>query len=153
MRILADQTSTPSRIVLPVMEKLPDNPIIGELVYFNQKPYESMMIYNGQGWIPLYATRNNIWEKHIAEKDQVAFTLAHQFDIDGKSIVVYKDGIRLSPDEFVEASDSVIVYKGKDEEGEDIEILGGEVFEFQIFNVRQTKTFDVKSFNRRRGIC
>lgn len=152
MRVLSDAAVHPSRIVLPVVTDFPDSPIQGELIFFNRIPHNAMMIYTGEGWVPLYTTRNNIWEEHIAEPEQKVFELNTLYDTDGNSLVVYKDGIRLERNQYAEIGRNLVVYKGVDEEsGEDIDIEGGEVFSFQIFNVRKMGTFDVKSFNRRNG--
>lgn len=153
MRVLSDAAVHPNRIILPVLDTFPHNPILGELIYFNKVPHNAIMIFTGEGWIPLYSTRNNIWEEHVAEMDQKIFELANEFDTDGNSIVVYKDGVRLEKSEYVELGRNLIAYRGVDIEGEDIDILGGEVFQFQIFNVKTVGVFDVKSFNRRNGLC
>jgi hypothetical protein len=153
MRILSDAASTPNRIVFPVVNRFPDLPIIGEVLYFNAFPRQGLHIFNGEGWIPLYSSSNNIWETIIAEPEQVMFTLENHYNTDGKSIVVYKDGKRLMPHEYAEIGTNLISYKEQNEEGEDIELAGGEKFEFQLFNVKVLQPFDVKSFNRRVGIC
>lgn len=153
MRILSNDASSPNRIVFPVVDRFPDQPIIGETLYFNCTPRQGLHIYDGNGWMPLYTTNNNIWETQEAEFEQVIFTLENRYNTDGRSIVVYKDGKRLRPYEYAEIGPNLIAYKEKDEEGEDIELQGGEIFEFQIFNSRVLQPFNVKSFNRRVGIC
>lgn len=153
MRVLSDAAVHPLRIVLPVVDSFPDTPITGEIIYFNRSPHQAMMLYTGEGWVPLYTTRNNIWERHIAEPEQKVFDLSNEYDTDGNSLVVYKDGRRLLPHMYAEVGRSIVTYKEVDEEtGEDIELHGGEEFEFQIFNVRKSGTFNVKSFNRRVGV-
>jgi len=152
MRILSDKAINPERIVLPVVEYFPDNPIIGEMVYFNRAPRQAVYLFNGEGWVSLYSTRNNHWETIIAEPQQKVFELKQEYDCDGNSLIVYKDGVKLHPNDYVEAGRNLVTYRGKDKEGEDIDIEGGEEFQFQVFNIRQTGTFNVKSFNRRKGI-
>jgi hypothetical protein len=112
-----------------------------------------MMIFTGEGWVPIYSTRNCIWERHIAEPMQKVFELQNEYDTDGNSLVVYKDGRRLQHFMYAEVGRHLVTYKEVDEEtGEDIDLYGGEEFEFQIFNVRKTGVFNVKSFNRRVGV-
>ena len=150
MRILSDNiNSNPSRIIFPVLDKLPSNPLLGEVVYFNVAPRQGLMIYTGTGWIELFATQNNIWETHIAEQEQTVFELNNSYNTDGTSIVMYKNGIRMPSYSVIEISPNHVGYREFDEEGEPVLLEGGEVFEFQIFNVRTTSPFDVKSFNRR----
>lgn len=152
MRVLSDAAVHPARIVLPVLDRFPDTPILGEMIFFNQLPHQAVMIYTPQGWIPLYATENNIWEEHIAEPKQKVFELAQEYNTDGKSINVYMDGIQLQKNEFAEIGRNLIAFKKLNEDGEDFELQGGEIFQFQIFNVRKIEPFNIKSFNRRVGI-
>ena len=125
----------------------------GEVVYFNVFPRQGMYIYDGTGWIPIFSTQNNIWEDQLAQKAQVIFELKNQYNTDGKSIVVYKDGRRLEKHMFAEIGPNMVAYKELDEEGEDIELQGGEHFEFQIFNSKIHGVFDIRAFNRRVGVC
>jgi hypothetical protein len=151
MRILADNAVKPDRFILPIVDTFPSEPMLGELIYMNEHPYQGLMIYTGEGWIELYASDNNIWETIIAEEDQKIFNLKNSYPTNGYSINVYKDGIMLTKSEFAEVNNNIIAYKAIDEEGEDIKLKGGEIFEFQIFNKKRVSSFNVKAFNRRRG--
>jgi hypothetical protein len=156
MRMMSDNIARPDRVIVPVLEEFPANPIIGEIVYFNQEPHQGLMLFTGQGWVELFATDNNVWETIIAEPKQLIFELQRDYPSNGKSINVFVDGRRLSHHDFVEISPEMIAYQEMDEDGEDgdiVKLKGGEVFEFQLFNLRKTKSFDIKSFNRRNGIC
>jgi len=146
MKSYSGETNIPDRVILPVVTDFPNNPFVGELVYFNQLPKEGIYIFDGQGWKPLFSTENNIWESIVAEPEQTMFELKNSYNTDGKSIVVYKDGVRLPKNTMGEVGTNLIAWKGD-------ELHGGEVFEFQIFNKRIHGIFDVKSFNRRNGIC
>ena len=152
MRVLSDTAANPNRIVLPILSSFPNNPILGELVFFNEQPHQGIYFFSQEGWLPLYSTKNNYWETIIAEPEQTIFELQQEYDCDGKSINVFKDGIKLDPTDYAEIGRNLIAYKQLDEEGEDIKLEGGEKFEFQIFNVKQTKPFNVKAFNRRNGL-
>jgi sulfur carrier protein ThiS len=153
MKDYSGRVEAPNRVVLPVVEKFPDVPLIGEIVFFNVFPHQGMFIFNGEGWIPMYTTINNVWESIEAEKEQKIFELQHQYQTDGKSIVVYKDGRRLPRNAYAEIGPTMFAYKELDEEGEMVELKGGEIFEVQIFNQKLHSVFDVKSFNRRNGVC
>ena len=95
MKVYSDVSSNPPRTILPVLDRFPDSPIIGELIYFSAIPHCAIMIFTGEGWVPLYSTQNNIWERHIAEPQQKVFELQNEYNTDGNSLVVYKDGRRL----------------------------------------------------------
>lgn len=150
MRILSDNVNTdPSRVVFPVLEKFPGSPLIGEVIYLNVAPHQGLMLYTGTAWVELYSTTNNIWEEQIAEQEQNVFELSNAYNTDGHSIVVYKNGVRLPQHCVIEISPHEVGYRDFDAEGEAIILEGGERFEFQIFNVRNSQPFDVKAFNRR----
>jgi hypothetical protein len=134
----------PSRIVLPVLEEFPNEPLLGEVIFFNLSPQEGLYIFTGNGWKPLHSTQNNIWESHTAEPEQVIFELKNHYPTNGKSLVVYKDGVRLKQDECAEVGTNLVAWKGE-------ELLGGELFEFQMFNIKIHSIFDIKAFNRRNG--
>lgn len=153
MKSYSNDALIPNRVVLPVVEKFPDVPLIGEVVFFNVYPHQGMFIYNGEGWIPLYTTVNNLWETIEAEPEQKVFELKNPYTPDGKSIVVYKDGRRLPRDAYAEIGPTMFAYKELDETGEIVELKGGEVFEVQIFNQKLHGVFDVKALNRRNGVC
>lgn len=150
MRIFSDNLSAATnRVIFPVVEKIPNNPLIGEVVYLNVEPYQCLMLYTGNDWVELYSTDNNLWEEQIAEQEQTVFELETAYPTNGTSIIVYKDGRRLPPECVIEISPHHVGYREFDDEGESIILDGGEKFEFQIFNCRRTSTFDVKAFNRR----
>jgi hypothetical protein len=148
MKIYADieqstQRSNP-RVIFPIVTEFPSVPMLGEVLFFNVAPKQGLYIFNGEGWISLYTSENNIWETIIAEEKQGLFELENSYNTDCKSIVVYKDGVRLTYDDFAEVSPNHIAWKGE-------ELEGGEKFEFQLFNCRVIKPFDIKAFNRRNG--
>ena len=147
MKNYSTDASIPNRLCLPILDQFPDVPIMGEVVFFNQYPREGIYIFVGDGWKPLFSTENNIWASPIiAEPEQVIFELDVEYNTDGKSINVYKDGIRLDKTEYAEVANNMIAWKGD-------ELPGGEKFEFQIFNKKIHSVFDIKAFNRRKGIC
>lgn len=146
MKSYSAEAQIPDRVVLPVVQEFPNTPLVGELVYFNQEPREGIYIFDGHGWKPIFSTENNIWEEIVAEKEQYTFELKNHYNTDGKSIVVYMNGVRLPRTAMAEVGTNLLAWKGE-------ELEGGEVFEFQIFNRRMHGIFDIKAFNRRNGIC
>ena len=144
MKSYSGEVVVPNRVVLPVVEQFPPDPIVGEILYFNQFPREGMYIYDGTGWMAIFSTENNIWESFIAEPEQYVFELQNHFNTDGKSIVIYQDGKRLPKDAFAEVGTNILAWKGE-------ELVGGEFFEVQIFNRRLQTALDIKAFNRRNG--
>lgn len=137
-----------ARVVFPVISEFPATPIIGEIVYFNREPREGLYLYNGTGWIGLFSYENNIWEEQEAiEDEQSIFTLQNSYNTDGKSITVYWNGRRLRRNEYAEVSNNEVFIKDNEE------IKAGDLLEFQIFNRKIHSIFEIKAFNRRRGIC
>jgi hypothetical protein len=149
MKVYSNVIENPTRVILPILEAFPNEPILGELIFFNVFPKEGVYLYSSDGWKPLHTLENNIWEQHIAEPEQVIFNLKNYYNTDGKSLVVYKDGIRLPADTYAEVGSNIVAWKTLEEFGG--ELLGGEIFEFQIFNVKSHSVFDIKAFNRRNG--
>jgi hypothetical protein len=144
MKDYSDNAIIPNRVVLPIVEQFPHTPLVGEILYFNQTPREGIYIFDGIGWKPMFSTENNIWESFVAEPEQYVFELENHFNTDGKSIVIYQDGVRLPKNSFAEVGSNILAWKGE-------ELLGGEFFEVQIFNRKITSVLDVKAFNRRKG--
>lgn len=140
MKSYGDPVST-DRLCLPVVENFPIEPKLGEVLYLNVAPRQGIYIFTPEGWIPLYASVGNIWEKHKAVKDQQLFNLDNFYNPDGRSINVYVDGVRLQGDQFSEIAPQLVSLKE--------ECQGGEVVEFQIFNQRVVQPFDLKGWNRR----
>lgn len=153
MKDYSGRVEAPNRVVLPVSDKFPDNPLIGEILYLNVYPHQGIYLFSGQGWIPMYSTENNIWETIIAEKEQRVFNLQNQYQTDGKSLVVYKDGVRLQKTSYAEIGPTMFAYNELNADGDVIDLEGGEVFEVQIFNIKRHGIFDVKALNRRNGVC
>ncbi|MEM2159424.1 MAG: hypothetical protein QXN55_00530 [Candidatus Nitrosotenuis sp.] len=150
MKVYADPTPE-DRLVLPVKDFFPSYPKVGEVIFFNQYPRQGIYVYTSDGWFPLYATENNIWENHVAQQEQRTFFLRHSYNTDGKSLNVYVDGVRLRKDQFAEVAANIVTIKLLDEYGEDIFLQYGQIVEFQIFNARVMKPFNVKEFLRRNG--
>lgn len=146
MKDYSGEAVIPNRVILPVVDMFPHQPIVGEILFFNQAPREGIYLFDGTGWRPIYSTENNIWEKFEGVCDQFVYELQNTYNNDGKSIVVYQDGVRLPKEAFAEVSPTAIAWKGEN-------LIGGEKFEVQMFNKRQHGIFDVKAFNRRNGIC
>lgn len=131
MKVYSAEASKPKRnaIVFPVVDELPDPLEIGETVYKNDPMFPGLYIYLGdKRWVTIMSPRNNIIEEHTAEPQQKIFTLANAYPMDGTSINVYVNGVRLGKHEFAELAETMVCIK------EDGFIQGGEKVEFQIFN-------------------
>lgn len=146
MKDYSGDANVPNRVILPVVSQFPHIPIVGEILYFNETPREGIYIFDGSGWKPLFSTENNIWESFEGVKDQFVYELQNTYNTDGKSIVIYQDGVRLPKEAWAEISVNEIAWKGENLEG-------GEKFEVQIFNKKIHGIFDIKGFNRRKGLC
>jgi hypothetical protein len=116
-------------VVFPVVNELPDPLEIGETVYKNDPMFPGLYIYLGdKRWVTIMSPKNNILEEHIATPDQKIFNLSTPYPVDGNSINVYVNGVRLGKTQFAELGETMVCLK------EDGFILGGEKVEFQIFN-------------------
>jgi hypothetical protein len=119
-----------SRVVIPVVSKLPEAIEIGELVYLMATEFPGFYVYiGGRRWESVSNTRNNVFETHEAVKGQQIFELSNYYPTDGNSINVYVQGRRLAKSEYAEVGNKTITIK-------DNELLqGGEIVEFQMFNL------------------
>lgn len=119
-----------SRVVIPVVSKLPDAIEIGELVYLMTSEFPGLYVYiGGRRWTSVVNSRSNIFETHEASRFQQIFELKNYFPTNGHSVNVYIDGRRLAKSEFAEVNNKTITLK-------EFEFLqGGELVEFQLFNI------------------
>lgn len=136
MKSYAD-TTMPTRLALPIVRYYPHEPIPGEILIINSPEEQGVRYYDDelQHWIPLFATTGNIWESQMCTHEQYEFHLENAYNTNGRSIVVYLDGVRLPQHRVVEVSNtSVIIKEIYDEEGIAVKLQEGQLLEFQIFN-------------------
>ena len=118
------------RVVIPVVSKLPEAIEIGELVYLMTTEFPGLYVYIGaKRWVSVHNSRNNVFETHVAVKGQQHFELENYYPTDGNSINVYVDGRRLAKSEYAEVGNKIITIKDNEL------LLGGEIVEFQMFNL------------------
>lgn len=124
------QEEKQTRLTVPIVDDLPDPLNIGEIVYKNDPHAPGLYIYKGnKRWVLIFAQTNNLFEQHIAEPDQKIFNLANSYPTNGYSLNVYVDRKRLDKSQFAELSKNIVAIK------EDGLLKGGELVEFQLFNV------------------
>ena len=150
MKSFADPAK-PVKQIIPTSKQFPSAPEQGEIFFydcFGQIGASGLYIYVNDAWVALYSVENNVWERHTAKPRQQIFKLRQTYRTDGKSVVVYIDGVRQSPLTYAEAAADCITFKF-DPEGEDA-LKGGELIEFQFFNLRKNTSFDPKEWSRRK---
>ena len=125
---------TRKAIVFPVVSQLPDPLEIGETVYKQDAMFPGLYIYLGEKrWVTIMTPKNNIFEEHTAIRHQKLFTLATTYPMDGNSLLVYVNGVRLRREEIAEISPTQVIIK------EDEFLQEGDRIEFQIFNKYEEK--------------
>ena len=131
-----------TRLVLPIVEHFPHDPVNGEILIINSRDARGVRWYDepNKRWVPLNATVSNIWERHVVTEDkQHIFELSNMYTTDGNSIVAYLDGVRLPSKRVVEINNKTIIIPVwyNEELRIDEYLKEGQVLEFQIFNLIQ----------------